>query len=327
MTLSSPLFAAMTIDLIKGEYFLARGINEELEIGDKLEVRDVQSRVIGEVKITKIKDGKATGKVISGRIALGSLLTQKGELNRKKRYYNNFALRFNLGISSLEYQEPTIMIIEGRPISIGIALETIKPIYIHGIFERKSFSGTYQGSLNNGTPFNSTTSDTLYNAKIHLGIPIRPDKKYHFAPYLGLASRYWLNDIEGTGAYKRDIFYLYLPIGLNFSYFINHEWEIGFDVSYLFFLKGKVKSYLTEVGFQEDAENDQGSGAGKRLDLNIRKRYDTVEVSLGLFVETWSIDQSSASSVFLNEITTTTVFEPKNETAETGLIASLGILF
>jgi len=123
--------------------------------------------------------------------------------------------------------------------------------------------------------------------------------------YIGLGSRYLVNDAEGmfttTGhyGYRRLSRYFYLPVGLTFH---TDNKSIETNLEYDLLLRGQQTSYLR--GYT--AQNEQTKGFGLRASVLFKKD----KWALGPYAHYWKIQDSKVDAG---------LFEPANTTTELGL--------
>src|SRR5262249_17944167 len=67
---------------------------------------------------------------------------------------------------------------------------------------------TYDGQLQDGTPFTNAGGDRLFNGKLRVGPVIGQSARTMWVPYVGFGYRYLQNRDDGDHAYGRGITYL-----------------------------------------------------------------------------------------------------------------------
>jgi len=164
--------------------------------------------------------------------------------------------------------------------------------------------------------------DRLFEVRLLLGAEWFPYKNISFMPYVGFGYRKLTDDSSGKetdlGAlgYKRTIRYFYVPIGISGAYYINPNWKIKGYAEYDYFIRGKVKSYLSDIDptLYEDIKNTQDNGYGIRAGVSIVRNFKSFELSGGPYVKYWKIDKSDISYDSWGR----EWVEPKNHSTETG---------
>jgi hypothetical protein len=142
------------------------------------------------------------------------------------------------------------------------------------------------------------------------------------SPFTGLGYRVlfdmWRNRATSTGAvgYDRLSQYLYIPVGLGFS-FVAGNWILRPSAEYDYLVRGKQVSYLSHDGASGDLSNTQTHGYGLRGTLLAETGTPWGRISFGPFVRFWNIGESKPAVVgfgggFLEGI------EPHNKTLEAG---------
>jgi len=266
--------------------------------------------------------------------------TQKSFLQRIKH-------EVNLGpdVSYITYREPGIM--KERGWFYGIAGEGYLKYPLNNCWNlatgleakyawsRVDYSSDESGDMDG-------IKDRLFEVRLLLGAEWLPYKNISFMPYVGFGYRKLTDDSSGketdlgASGYKRTIRYFYVPIGISGVYYINPNWKIKGYAEYDYFIRGKVKSYLSDVDptrrkiksstsyepidptptptLYEDIKNTQDDGYGIRAGVSIVRNFKSFELSGGLYVKYWKIDESDISYDSLgNEWV-----EPKNHSTETG---------
>ena len=166
----------------------------------------------------------------------------------------------------------------------------------------------YDGSTWGGTPVTADSEDYIFETRALVGTNLipRPTPLYLYG---GVGYRYWNNQIEGAGGYKREIEYLYCPLGLRFFGPVSKNWHWRVEAEYDLFLRGTVKSRLSDVHpSYPNIENTQDSGYGARGSAALARQFKRGEISFGPFVQYWDIDDSDIDMGCYEPANTTTVF-------------------
>lgn len=178
-------------------------------------------------------------------------------------------------------------------------------------FEGELAYGTvdYDGQLQNGTPYKmNDIEDWLVDIRVLAG-PDYPKADRLFTPYLGLGYRHLRDDSSSDPAgYLRQSNYLYLPIGLQTVSYKTQGWSFDGGVEADILLYGLQISRINNF----DHYNEQFSGYGFRVSLNVEKKGDTSGFKMQPFVRFWHIDDSEPDYYGV-------LYEPENETTQYGL--------
>ena len=141
------------------------------------------------------------------------------------------------------------------------------------------------------------------------------------APYFGLGYRKLFNDLRGystSGAagYRRLSEYYYLPLGITHRLRLSPQARFSTSLEYDLLLVGQQRSYLSDVNAtSNDPINMQRQGYGLRLTA----AYETVNWSVGAFMNYWNIADSDLSLRTLSGAPSGLIMEPQNTTREVGM--------
>jgi len=180
--------------------------------------------------------------------------------------------------------------------------------YATGDVEYKSASGT------------GDVSDYMYEGRLLVGIE-RVTGGVLWSSFIGLGYRYLYNDLRdlGSGGYRRESQYVYVPIGITHRFRVNRKSRISTTFEYDYFVQGEQKSYLSDVGpayaaVFGDPVNDQNDGYGIRFSTS----YEEESWSVGVFLNYWKIKDSEVN-YYSDSSFIYSLVEPKNDTTEAGL--------
>lgn len=180
--------------------------------------------------------------------------------------------------------------------------------YATGDVEYKSASGT------------GDVSDHMYEARLLVGSERVTDGTL-WSSFIGLGYRYLFNDLRdlGSGGYRRESQYVYIPIGVTHRFRINHKSRISTTLEYDYFVKGEQKSYLSDIGpayaaVFGDPVNDQNDGHGIKFNTS----YEEESWSVGVFFNYWKIEDSD-TNYYPDPPFVYSLVEPENETKEIGV--------
>ena len=200
---------------------------------------------------------------------------------------------------------------------------------IRGILTADFASGTlnYDGSVCNI----NTGSCTDYSAKTQ-DVIIHVTQRFDFelservSLFMGPGFRVLIDKGVGSGFYTRFGTYLYAPLGITFQ-LPRSEGIYVLDLEYDLFLRGTMKSYLSETNSKySDINHTQTNGSGFRFSVKDQTVFYDRSVSFLLFYENWSIGDSDPQPLMINGAPSGKFYsEPKNFTDAVGL--GLGLSF
>jgi hypothetical protein len=273
--------------------------------------------------------------------------TGSGEVERRDAAQIAKRHSFEIGpeIYYVNYQELDTWEIGGEEIEDVVEVEDTGVFYgITGAYtfrgwapltEEESFSGPwnwmlraegryaqgqvdYDGATWGGEPLAITgIDDSVTEARLLIG----PDFAVGNALttlYAGFGYRYLNDDLsEFPGGYERESYYRYIPVGIAMGRQASEKWMLGATVEFDWLLHGLQRSHLSDVGLM-DVENDQDSGYGLRASLRLQS-MGRANVIIEPFVRVWCIDKSE-----IETFDGLAVFEPKNRTAELGIVLAVG---
>jgi hypothetical protein len=244
-----------------------------------------------------------------------------------------FKYEVNLGpdVSYITYKEPGVM--KERGWFYGIAGEgylkyplnkcwnLVSGLEAKYAWSRVDYSSDESGDMDG-------IKDRLFEVRLLLGAEWFPYKNISFMPYVGFGYRKLTDDSSGKETdlgylgYKRTIKYFYVPIGISGAYYINPNWKIKGYAEYDYFIRGKVKSYLSDIDptLYEDIRNTQDDGYGIRAGVSVVRKFKSVELSGGPYVKYWKIDESDISYDSWGR----GWVEPKNHSTEAGAMLRIG---
>lgn len=185
---------------------------------------------------------------------------------------------------------------------------------LHAELRFASGEADYDGSLNDGTPY---TVDNIgyntYETRLLYGIDYL-DENWLACLSAGIGYRYSNDDSSFDPAgYERESNYIYLPIEYQLDGKFENNWAWGFNMEVDFLIRGKQKSYLSDVG-DVDIENRQNSGYGLRGSIRLQNKTKAGVFIIEPFIRYWSMDDSE-----YEYIAPYYYYEPKNSTTEIGL--------
>lgn len=189
-------------------------------------------------------------------------------------------------------------------------------------FEYLAGNLDYDGQTQSGTSISEDTEDWIVQIRESVGYDFLLNKNL-ITPYIGIAYRYWNDDIGGTGGYEREIKYWYSPIGLKTLHTLSEKWIWGLTGEYDLFWSGKVKSHLSDVDLGlNDPEVDQDFGDGYGLRFSAYLRRDLAKIfslTFESYFRYWVIDNSDRADLTYYGSKVGYVYEPANDTTSYGL--------
>ncbi len=242
----------------------------------------------------------------------------------------------NLAVAWFDYEEPGLMREYGflpgigvrarfRPDAPGIVLDA----------QAELFGGvlTYDGEYQDGTPLTADTVDMVTEERGTIGYDLL-GRDWRVTPYLGLGYRYWFDRVQVSGGYRREIRYLFAPMGLEAAWKLDRSAVVGMRGEYDLFLQGWVSSHLSDVSASwDDAENGQDFGSGHGVRGAAFATWPIGQshfLTLEAFARYWWVGDSKRTIINGPDDPDTTVveqryyvWEPKNETLMLGLALSL----
>ncbi len=188
----------------------------------------------------------------------------------------------------------------------------------------------YEGYYWSGAPFSASgLKDYYFEAALKVGRTYRLANPLELAPYLGLGWRQLRNHAEemGPGGYQRTSTYVYMPIGLDFTYAPTPRFSLTLNGQFDWLLHGNQYSRMTDTsGFLDDASNSQDQGFGVRVSVKAAVNLH----KMGLFIEPfwryWHIQNSAEVWYYYNgdpSMPAMSLIEPFNTTQEYGIRAGI----
>jgi hypothetical protein len=233
-----------------------------------------------------------------------------------------------LEVMNFDYEEPGVMEEEGSMTGI-IADYTYhgddKMMFKVSLSYAADDDIEYDGAYGDGTPLKADTEDWIVEWRVLIGGDIsNPSSETIITPFIGIAYRYWNDEIQASGGYERETEYWYTPIGFKTVSPFFEKWTWGMTVEYDLFWGGKNKSHLSDVdpGLNNpEVDQDFGDGYGLRFSLQFeRKITKRCALSIEPYIRYWDIDKSDTSPLTYEGAPTGWLMsEPENETTTYGL--------
>lgn len=226
-------------------------------------------------------------------------------------------------LSGYTYLEPSVNVsIKGALIGFEYErTQAFEDFFLKGDVIYKQGSLSYQGS---------GSQDGVQNYYYDIRGLVGKDyeiKADVIAPFSGLGYRYLYDDNRGLtstslNGYRREISYLYLPLGLIHRTLLVNSAKLETQIEYDYLIKGIVNTHLSDVSkVYPDITNNQTSGWGMRLSTSYQKN----NWALTPYFNYWFIQNSDYATFIVksgNTNTTISGSEPTNRTVEYGFKAS-----
>ncbi|MFP4572218.1 MAG: autotransporter outer membrane beta-barrel domain-containing protein [Desulfobacterales bacterium] len=264
-----------------------------------------------------------------------NILWAKETTSQAKALVNPYSFKVGPDMRYINYEEDALdMEIDG--FMYGVSGE----INYHGISEGKAplmaslsveflvGEMDYDGGTWAGDPAKADTDDWIFHARELLGYDFFVNGNHLITPFVGIAYRYWNDEIDGIGGYEREIQYWYSPIGVQTLSRLSDQWTLGLSAEYNLFWSGLVKSHLSDVSpvvNDPSVSQDFGDGYGLRFSADfIRKFSDRHSMVIEPYITYWDIDDSDFATLREQGVPVGWVYEPANETLSYGLRVSFG---
>lgn len=190
-----------------------------------------------------------------------------------------------------------------------------KGIYVVGDIRYATGDVEYESASGKGD-----VSDHMYEARLLVGAE-RITDDILWSAFIGIGYRYLFNDLRdlGSGGYRRESQYIYIPIGVTNRFRVDNKSRISTTLEYDYLAQGEQKSYLSDVGpayaaVFGDPVNKQNHGYGLRFSTT----YEEKSWSVGLFFNYWKLEDSETNYYYDGPLIYS-LKEPKNDTKEAGL--------
>lgn len=225
------------------------------------------------------------------------------------------------------YEEPSLSV-EWTGIMYGANVtltQRLKSRPIVGRLETHYAAGRvdYDGFLSNGTPHDDQGTDWILDSRLLLGYETAMGPST-VTPFLGIAFRYWFDDLESVNAYRRQVRYLYSPLGLETLTPLAGNWSWGARAEFDLFWRGWVDSHLEDVNASfNTVKNTQKQGFGARGSVYFKREGEKWSVAIEPFIRYWDIDDSDTAPLTFSGVLIGSGVEPANRTVESGLQVSV----
>lgn len=239
------------------------------------------------------------------------------------------------GYNFYRYEEPGLMKIDGTLHTIFAKLAYLGDSTGLEINYLQAFdiNTKYDGGTMSGKPLlNIPSKDAFYNVDFKFGTRLRLFNNYDGLGYIGIGYRYLDNRISGSGGYRREQIYYYIPVGFYASdgMFADGLFaRYGVEARYLFLGVNK-----THIG---DAIPDANPGVLKMIQKNnfglrVHSGFEyfltkDFKIFLQVSADYWYVRESSTAiaSYTQNGVSYRGTFiEPTNNTVQFGVEIGIG---
>jgi hypothetical protein len=180
----------------------------------------------------------------------------------------------------------------------------------------------YLNYKSNGTGNLNGKWDIAGDLRLLAGADLLRNEWFALSPYTGIGYRllydWGRNRTSTTGAvgYDRLSRYLYIPVGLSFSFVVGN-WVLRPSAEYDYLVRGEQTSYLSQDGANGDVNNTQNHGYGLRGTLLFETGTAWGRIAFGPFVRYWNISDSGPAFFSIGNVLFEGI-EPHNKTLEAG---------
>lgn len=254
----------------------------------------------------------------------------------------NLSFELSYAVADFKYQEEggDFMKSEGfihGPSATFTYMDNRYPFFAELFGEYLTGSGEYNGGLTNivtgeSIPYSHDDDEyDIFLGQLVLGWVVSPgssnrpdnqDGRWLIKPYTGIGFRYLRNDSNDQFAYEREIYWTYLPIGVDVRYRLAEKWVVGLRPQFNLLLTGHIESDVFEDSFSNNL--GFGDGYGFWAALPIERHFKRVGLTLEPFVRYWNMRESDPDTVVVSGLVPgfdvlVTGVEPENDTLVYGL--------
>ena len=183
----------------------------------------------------------------------------------------------------------------------------------------------YDGYLWDGTPARSENiTDYYMEGALKAGYVYNfGESGFALWPYAGLGGRFLTDKLDegGSGGYRRESTYIYIPVGFNLNKQMGGGFSLTLNAQGDILLSGRQISKIDGI---DNVHNTQDEGYGLRASLRIQRDFGGFGIFAEPFYRYWHI-QTSEPQYYTDGYYVYTLTEPKNETREAGI--KIGIMF
>lgn len=232
--------------------------------------------------------------------------------------------RHKLGgvIDYWKYEEPGLMQDVGALIGAEYDFRNVAYDFLAYELNAEILAGqtNYKGQdLNTGTPLEFEQTNTMGMLQFFMGPLLDLDGSTYLMPKLGVLYRKLMDhDDEFAGDYQRDQDYTVIPLGFDvITHTNNAQWI--FSAWHSIYFSGKNKTYLTDVGGDQDLSFKQDEGNGSQVSITMAMEHWYITAMF----RRWSVEDSESKQATVPSLTPPTNFflEPENKTTSFGIRA------
>ncbi len=225
------------------------------------------------------------------------------ELKRQEKYMVKF------GTVGYNYEEPGVMKIHGRMYRVATQFRNAighgakVPMWYSVDLGFAMGKQTYDGALYNSltgtsTPTTENSRDRVWDLEGHFGSSFVNTSVHGFDYYGGLGFWFLTNKIDGEGSYTREIMYIYLPLGIQYTARLGESFRLTTGAQYNQLIIGTVKSKFSDVNSNsDDLSNTQSTGKGFKLNLAGEWNVRPMTLFVAAYFQSWDIAQSDTGYV------------------------------
>jgi hypothetical protein len=243
-----------------------------------------------------------------------------------------FARPFTVGTGYMTYayNEPGVMKLHGAMAGLNLnykhGFQSQVPMWI-GVDGQFGFSTgmTYDGGIQDlkthkVTPTTNTSRDSFNDVRVMYGRSIGDTPVSSFEWSTGLGRWDLNNKVNGAFTYGREIVYIYLPAGLQYSARINGTFTWNAGGEYDLFLGGSATSHFSDVSpGAGDIIHSQSTGSGIRFKAGGEWALRGLAIMAEAFYQRWDIDASDVIYIRDSDGNRVGLVEPTNNTSIIGL--------
>jgi hypothetical protein len=234
------------------------------------------------------------------------------------------ASRHKLGgaLDYWKYEEPGLMQDSGALLGVEYNFRNVAQDVLAYELNAEILLGrtNYKGQdLNSGTPLEFEQTNTMGMLQFFMGPLIDLNGNVYLIPKLGLLYRKLIDQDDAfAGDYQRDQEYTVIPLGLDAVVNAQRiQWI--FSVWHSIYFSGKNKTYLTDVGGDQDLSFKQDNGNGTQLSVTMVMDHWYIT---GMF-RYWAVEDSESKEATVPTLSppTNNFYEPENKTISIGVRA------
>lgn len=188
---------------------------------------------------------------------------------------------------------------------------------------------TYDGQTQAGAPLRTRTDEQIVDGLGRIGWRFRRQQRLQYQLFGGLGYRHWNRDIQSTSAadgVRETYTWWYATLGGRGLYQEDARTSWVAEAQLLRPLDPRLD--VEFKGGPDDVRLDLGSEPGVRLSLAWRHRPASGwQVEILPFYTAWDIGRSKDQALKQNGVVVGRVFEPRSETRDYGVLASLALSF